>query len=72
MFSINYMSVTNMDFIFQLIIVFGFVAVSLAFTAKLVTDAYLEWLQVKTGIQVMTLEKQRRAEQLEEEEDYHD
>ena len=58
-----------MDFVFQLIIVFGFVAVCIVYCAALIVDAYLEWLQVTTGIQVMTLEKQRRAEQAEHEED---
>ena len=44
-----------MEFFFQVILTGSFLVVSVAFAAKLVVDAYLEWVQVMTGITVMTL-----------------
>jgi|13_taG_2_1085334.scaffolds.fasta_scaffold01669_10 hypothetical protein len=61
-----------MEFFFQLILTASFLVVSIAFAAKLVVDAYLEWVQVMTGIQVMTKRDQEEelARQQEEEEPY--
>ena len=58
-----------MEFFFQLILTASFLVVSVAFAAKLIVDAYLEWVQVMTGITVMTKKMQEEAEQLEQEEE---
>ena len=58
-----------MEFFFQVILTASFLVVSVAFAAKLVVDAYLEWVQVMTGITVMTKKMQEEAEQLEQEEE---
>ena len=58
-----------MEFFFQLILTASFLVVSVAFAAKLVVDAYLEWVQVMTGITVMTKKMQEEAEKLEQEQE---
>ncbi len=58
-----------MEFFFQLILTASFLVVSVAFAAKLVVDAYLEWIQVMTGITVMTKQMQEEAEKLEREQE---
>ncbi len=58
-----------MEFFFQVILTGSFLVVSVAFAAKLVVDAYLEWVQVMTGITVMTKKMQEEAERLEQEEE---
>lgn len=50
------------DFIFKLMLVTSFLVVSMAFSVKLLTEAYLWWLQVKEGVQIIN-------EQREQEED---
>lgn len=58
-----------MEFFFQVILTGSFLVVSVAFAAKLAVDAYLEWVQVMTGITVMTKKMQEEAERLEQEEE---
>lgn len=58
-----------MEFFFQVLLTASFLVVSVAFAAKLVVDAYLEWVQVMTGITVMTKKMQEEAEQQEQEEE---
>ena len=58
-----------MEFFFQVILTGSFLVVSVAFAAKLAVDAYLEWVQVMTGITVMTKKMQEEADRLEQEED---
>ena len=58
-----------MEFFFQLILTASFLVVSVAFAAKLIVDAYLEWVQVMTGITVMTKKMQEEADRLEQEEE---
>jgi len=58
-----------MEFFFQVILTGSFLVVSVAFAAKLAVDAYLEWVQVMTGITVMTKKMQEEADRLEQEEE---
>ena len=54
------------DQFMYLVCVFAFLAVSLSLAAKFITEAYLEYIQVKTGIRVIT--EQQMAEMEEEDE----
>jgi hypothetical protein len=49
---------------------FSFLVVSVALAAKFVMDAYLEYIQVKNGIHVVTMKDMKEyIEQAEEEDD---
>lgn len=49
---------------------FSFLVVSVALAAKFVMDAYLEYIQVKNGIHVVTMNDMKEyIEQAEEEDD---
>lgn len=53
-----------------LICTFSFLVVSIALAAKFIMDAYLEYIQVKEGIRVMTMNDQKELiRQIQEEED---
>ena len=53
------------DFIFKMILTVSFFTVSLGLTVKWLVSAYLDYIQVITGIRIVTWEEQR-AQMLKE------
>lgn len=47
------------DFIFKMILTVSFFTVSLGLTVKWLVSAYLDYIQVITGIRIVTWEEQR-------------
>jgi hypothetical protein len=52
---------------FQVLLVGSFMLVSIALAAKLVMEAYLNWVEVKTGIKIIQEEIQQQMEGEEDE-----
>jgi hypothetical protein len=42
----------EITFLLQLILTFSFLLVSLAFAIKLIAEAYISWVEFKTGLQI--------------------
>jgi hypothetical protein len=59
----------TLETFFLLICTFGFFVVSIALAGKFVVEAYLEYIQVKEGIRVMTLNDMKEIQKEMEEED---
>ena len=53
------------DFVFKMILTVSFFTVSLGLTVKWLVSAYLDYIQVITGIRIVTWEEQR-AQMLKE------
>lgn len=59
----------TLETFFLLICTFGFFVVSFALAGKFVVEAYLEYIQVKEGIRVMTMNDMKEIQRMAEEED---
>jgi hypothetical protein len=51
----------DFDFFFKLVLTASFFGVSLCLCIKWVVESYLDWLQVKTGIDIVTLEQEKET-----------
>jgi len=51
----------DFDFFFKLVLTSSFFGVSLCLCIKWVVESYLDWLQVKTGINIVTLEQEKET-----------
>lgn len=57
----------DLTFMFQLMLTVSFMIVSLALAGKLIIEAYLYWVQVKTGIEIVQDELEQQMEEEDEE-----
>jgi hypothetical protein len=55
----------EITFILQLILTCSFLLVSLAFGIKLLAEAYINWVQFKTGLQIFLEEELKDEEDLD-------
>lgn len=55
----------EITFLLQLILTFSFLLVSLAFGIKLLAEAYINWVQFKTGLQIFLEEEIKDEEDLD-------
>ena len=63
----------DFDFLFKLVLTCCFFGVTLCLCIKWIVEAYLDYVQVMTGIKVITLNQMREMEaQQEREERQHD
>jgi hypothetical protein len=51
----------DFDFFFKLVVTASFFGVSLCLCIKWVVESYLDWIQVKTGINIVTLEQEKET-----------
>ena len=58
----------DFDFIFKLILTVSFFTVSVGLALKWVVSAYLDYIQVVTGIRIVTWEQQKEQMRQEEKE----
>jgi len=56
----------DFDFFFKLVLTCSFLGVTICLCIKWIVESYLDWVQVMTGIKVVTLEQQREAIKLQE------
>jgi len=56
----------DFDFFFKLVLTCCFLGVTICLCIKWIVESYLDWVQVMTGIKVVTLEQQREAIKLQE------
>jgi hypothetical protein len=59
----------DFDFIFKLILTASFFAVSIALAVKWLVTSWLDYVQVMTGIHIVTLEAQQERRNREERDD---
>lgn len=52
-------------FVLQLLVACSFLLVSLAFVIKLLAEAYIEWVEFKTGLQIVLQEHIRDEEDID-------
>ena len=63
----------TIEFFLLMLCTFSFLVVSVALAAKFVVESYLEYIQVVTGIQVITKKQMEEAsEQMDEVDDLDD
>jgi hypothetical protein len=55
----------EITFLLQLILTFSFLLVSLAFAIKLIAEAYISWVEFKTGLQIFLEEELKDEEDLD-------
>ena len=55
----------EIEFFLKLILTCSFMLVSLAFGIKLVAEAYISWVQFKTGLQIFLEEELKDEEDLD-------
>jgi hypothetical protein len=55
----------SIDTFFLMVATFSFLIVSITFAIKLIIDGYLEYLQVRTGIEVITVQREKELQQAE-------
>ncbi len=67
----------DFDFLFKLVLTCSFAGVTLCLCIKWIVESYLDFIQVTTGIKVMTLaqlqeqeRQQQRQEQYDDDADY--
>jgi hypothetical protein len=56
----------DFDFFFKLVLTCCFFGVTICLCIKWIVESYLDYVQVMTGIRVMTLEQQKEQQRLEE------
>ena len=56
----------EITFILQLVLTCSFLLVSLAFGIKLLIEAYINWVEFNTGLQIFLAEQLRDEEDLDE------
>lgn len=56
----------DFDFFFKLVLTCCFFGVTICLCIKWIVECYLDWVQVMTGIRVITLEQQKEQQRLEE------
>ena len=59
----------DFDFLFKLVLTCSFAGVTLCLCIKWIVEAYLDYIQVTTGIRVMTLAQLKDMENREERDD---
>jgi len=55
----------EITFLLQLILTFSFLLVSLAFGIKLLAEAYISWVEFKTGLKIVLQEQLRDEEDID-------
>lgn len=56
----------DFDFFFKLVLTCCFFGVTICLCIKWIVESYLDYVQVMTGIRVITLEQQKEQQRLEE------
>jgi len=56
----------DFDFFFKLVLTCCFFGVTICLCIKWIVESYLDYVQVMTGIRVITLEQQKELQRLEE------
>lgn len=54
------------DFFFKLVLTCCFFGVTVCLCIKWIVESYLDWVQVMTGIRVVTLEKERERHEMQQ------
>lgn len=54
------------DFFFKLVLTCCFFGVTVCLCIKWIVESYLDWVQVMTGIRVITLEKERERHEMQQ------
>jgi len=62
----------DFDFFFKMVCTISFAGVTLCLCIKWIVEAYLDYVQVMTGIKVVTLTQMKDLEREEERTDYDD
>lgn len=59
----------DFDFLFKLVLTCSFAGVTLCLCIKWIVESYLDYVQVMTGIKVITLQQMKEHMEREEQED---
>lgn len=62
----------DFDFLFKLVLTCCFFGVTVCLCIKWIVESYLDWVQVMTGIRVITLNQMKEQQRLEEREEEDD
>ena len=54
------------DFFFKLVLTCCFFGVTVCLCIKWIVESYLDWVQVMTGIRVVTLEKEKERHEMQQ------
>jgi len=56
----------DFDFIFKLVLTCSFFGVTICLCIKWIVESYLDYVQVMTGVRVVTLEQEKERQRLEQ------
>lgn len=62
----------DFDFVFKLVLTCCFFGVTVCLCIKWIVESYLDYVQVMTGVKVITLAQMKEQQQLEDREDNND
>lgn len=62
----------DFDFLFKLVLTCCFFGVTVCLCIKWIVESYLDWVQVMTGVKVITLAQMKEQQRLEEREETDD
>ena len=62
----------DFDFVFKLVLTCCFFGVTLCLCIKWIVESYLDWVQVMTGVKVITLAQMKEQQQREDREEEDD
>ena len=62
----------DFDFLFKLVLTCCFFGVTVCLCIRWIVESYLDWVQVMTGVKVITLAQMKEQQRLEEREDIDD
>ena len=62
----------DFDFVFKLVLTCCFFGVTLCLCIKWIVESYLDWVQVMTGVKVITLAQMKEQQQREDREEKDD
>ena len=62
----------DFDFLFKLVLTCCFFGVTVCLCIRWIVESYLDWVQVMTGVKVITLAQMKEQQQLEDREDNND
>lgn len=62
----------DFDFLFKLVLTCCFFGVTVCLCIKWIVESYLDWVQVMTGVKVITLAQMKEQQRMEEREETDD
>ena len=62
----------DFDFFFKMVCTISFAGVTLCLCVKFITEAYLDYIQVMTGIKVVTLQQLKEMQEQQQGQEFDD